>query len=204
MIPDERLKLLQEVTQTSPAEASAYLLGTVHDATWSTLHRTTRFSQIDRGWLEVVGSLLLKVHGRSWIYKEGRDRRVWVLETTWQPPGVALGTSREETAYVRGYFDAEGGIPRTTEARFYIQFTQKDRADLDHVRQLLAKSQIACGRLHNPSHRVDPDYWRFFVCAGSHRNFIEDIGSWHPRKRKLLEARIRRLPVCSSLGLLDR
>jgi hypothetical protein len=103
-----------------------------------------------------------------------------------------LVSSDDRLAYARGYFDAEGGIPRSPRSRFYVQFVQKDRTDLDELRLILERQGIACGRLHNPSSSVDPDLWRFYVLARSHEDFIERVGSWHPRKRCLLEARMAR------------
>jgi hypothetical protein len=83
---------------------------------------------------------------------------------------------------VRGYFDAEGGLPQSPGARFYIQFTRKDRVELKKVKAILAGMGIDCGEMHNPSVGVDPNYWRFYVRARSHRDFAEKVGSWHPRK----------------------
>jgi len=82
-------------------------------------------------------------------------------------------------------------MPHETLARFYIQITQKDRRDLERVRGFLERPGIRCGRLHNPSVRADPDYWRFYVLSASHWAFAERIGSWHPRKRELLAVRCR-------------
>ena len=135
----------------------------------------------------MLALLLRTLDSRSWIYREGRDRNVWALETSWRPPSLVFQYPIERSSYVRGYFDAEGGVPRAAEARFYIQFVQKSQTDLAHVRALLAGLGIGCGALHNPSRRVDPDYWRFYVRAASHADFIERIGSWHPRKRSRLE-----------------
>lgn len=89
-------------------------------------------------------------------------------------------------AFARGYFDAEGGVPVQQSSRFYIQLVQKDHSDLDRLRRILEQAGICCGRLHNPSRRSDPDYWRFYILAASHQDFIRVIGSWHPRKRQLL------------------
>ena len=36
-----------------------------------------------------------------------------------------VGT-QEGLDYVRGYFDAEGGMPKDSEARLYLSFGQKD------------------------------------------------------------------------------
>jgi hypothetical protein len=95
----------------------------------------------------------------------------------------------EPLAYARGYFDAEGGIPRDPQARFYIQFVQKNRPDIDQLRTFLIEAGIRCGQLHNPSRSADPDLWRFYVASGSHDDFINRVSSWHPRKRYLFEVR---------------
>ena len=179
--------LLSEIASASVAEANAYLLGAAHDSTFSRRHGTTRYCQADREWLEVLGELLAGLGTRSWIYREGRFREVWVLECSWRPPGDAFSDVAARRAYARGYFDAEGGVPRSPKARFYIQLVQKDRGDLEQLRDFLVQDQIRCGRLHNPSRRADPEYWRFYVAAGSHRRFIRQVGSWHPRKRARLE-----------------
>jgi hypothetical protein len=93
------------------------------------------------------------------------------------------------TCIARGYFDAEGGIPRNAGARFYIQFVQKDRADLANLRTILEAEGIVCGKLHQPSRATDHQVWRFYVAAASQPDFVSGVGSWHPRKRGLLSAR---------------
>ena len=115
-----------------------------------------------------------------------------MLETTAQFLDVdfdpdSLNTSEERIAYVRGYFDAEGGLPQSPDARFYIQFTQKDRDELEKVKTILESIGIECGEAHNPSVEVDPDYWRFYVRAKSYKAFAELVGSWHPRKEAILQ-----------------
>ncbi|MFQ5908475.1 MAG: LAGLIDADG family homing endonuclease [Thermoplasmata archaeon] len=88
--------------------------------------------------------------------------------------------------YVRGYFDAEGGV--SSDARSpYVYFAQKDRKDLEELRGFLISLGLKVGRIHNPSQRVDPDYWRFCLGRRSLRRFVELVGSWHPRKSKLLQ-----------------
>jgi hypothetical protein len=114
---------------------------------------------------------------------------VWTIETTHRPEPAQPASNAEKFAFVRGYFDSEGGIPRDPRNRFYIQFVQKVRADLDAVRTILHGRGIGCGRVHNPSPEVDADYWRFYVLARSRDDFIREVGSWHPRKRRLIEVR---------------
>jgi LAGLIDADG DNA endonuclease family protein len=173
----------------------AYLQGTLGDATWSTRHRTHRIGQSDVRWLQVIARALTRLGHRSWIYKEGRQRNFWILETSAaflsrQFDARELLGRREALDYVRGYFDAEGGMPRKSEARAYFQFCQKNRQSLDAVQVLLSGNGISCGRLHIPSRMVDPNYWRFFVRAESHRDFMIRVGSWHPQKSVAVATRL--------------
>jgi LAGLIDADG-like domain len=155
------------------------------------MHGTVRFGQSDVRWLEVLRLLLERLKRRSWTYREGRSREFWILETSAAvlADRPKLSNMEERLAYARGYFDAEGGIPRNATARFYIHLVQKDRADIVELRDILMSEGIECGRIHNPSRRVDPDLWRFYVAASGHDAFTAKVGSWHPRKRSLLEAR---------------
>jgi hypothetical protein len=184
-------RLHAELLETSASGARAYLHGAAHDATVSAMHRTVRFGQSDVRWLEVLGLLLERLDQRSWIYREGRSRKFWILETSAAvlAERPKLSHNDERLAYARGYFDAEGGIPRDASARFYIQLVQKDHADIVELRDILMSEGMECGRIHNPSRRVDPDLWRFYVAASGHGAFAAKVGSWHPRKRSLLEAR---------------
>ena len=178
--------ILAEVRETPVAHARAYLVGALRDGTFNRLHRTTRISQADERWLRILQVLLQKLGKRGWIYREG-SRGVWTIETTWRPDGSTESWSETgQLAFARGYFDAEGGVPAQQSSRFYIQLVQKNHSDLDRLRTILEKAGIRCGRLHNPSPRVDPDYWRFYVLAASHQDFVRLVGSWHPRKRPLL------------------
>jgi hypothetical protein len=176
----------------SSREYQAYLQGALHDGTWNASHSTHRFSQKGTEWLSRLAILLHELGHKSWIYREGKNRDVYVLETAapfldidFDPD--SLETEAERLAYVRGYFDAEGGLPRSPRSRFYIQITQKDRVELAKVRLILESVGISCGVLHNPSVEADPDYWRFFVRARSYMTFALTIRSWHPRKKAILE-----------------
>ncbi|MDR7545150.1 MAG: LAGLIDADG family homing endonuclease [Armatimonadota bacterium] len=178
-----------EISRATASEIQAYLRGASRDGTFNRLHRTLRIAQADLRWLRVLGDLLGRLGKRSWTYREGA-RRVWVIETTWRPERSAMvRTIAEAAAFVRGYFDAEGGVPADSRARFYVQFVQKHHADLAHTHDLLELLGIRCGRVHNPSARRDADYWRFYVLAASHTRFVQAVGSWHPRKRALLDER---------------
>lgn len=183
-----------EIESSSQEDLRAYLQGSLRDGTWNALHKTHRIGQADPQWLEILQKVLEKLDHRGWIYREGRSRSFWVLETTASflslnfDPGCLSDTSA--ISYARGYFDADGGMPRFEDARLYFQLCQKDHASLKMLRGILEHQAIQCGRIHNPSRAIDADYWRFFVKANSHQRFMAALSSWHPRKRALMERRL--------------
>ncbi len=189
-------RLHAELLVTSATRMQAYLQGALKDATKSAAHRTYRYGQSQRSWLETIQVILGVLGHRSWIYREGQDRNFWVLETSARflseaYEATALSGTVEGLDYVRGYFDADGGMPRDPQARLYVQYAQKDRQSLERVAKILASWEIQSGRIHNPSVEVDPHYWRFFVRAASHERFMKLVGSWHPIKRALIETRMK-------------
>ena len=174
----------------------AYLQGILGDATYSKIHKTHRISQANREWLEKVKDLLWSIGDKSWIYMEGKSRNVYVLETTSKALSLSfdpmkLQTKSEKIAYVRGYFDAEGGTAHDEKVRFYLQFAEKNKNRLEKVKNLLEELGIECGIIHCPSQKVDPNYWRFYVKANSYDKFIKNVGSWHPRKQKIFSNRMK-------------
>ena len=104
---------------------------------------------------------------------------------------LRLKDKEEKISYVRGFFDAEGGIPRNKKARFYIQLTQNDKEKLEKIKKLLNDLGIKTGKIHNPSQLVDPDYWRMYILASSQRLFLTKIRTWHPRKIKTFKKRVK-------------
>ncbi len=99
-------------------------------------------------------------------------------------------TNREKAAYVKGFFDAEGGIPHKA-GRFYIQLVQKDLRKMEILKILLADLEIESGKIHNPSKRVDPDYWRIFISSRGYKKFAEIINSYHPLKAEIFCQRMK-------------
>ena len=174
----------------------AYLQGALRDGTWSALHHTHRIGQSNEDWILILKAMLDALGHRGWVYKEGRDREYWVVETTASflsldfDAAPLIGTD-EGLHYVRGYFDAEGGMPKDSSARLYVQLCQRDRRNLEVVAAILESWQIRCGRVHNPSARVDSNYWRFYVASNSHQRFMTHVGSWHPRKRQQIKTRMK-------------
>ena len=186
-----------ETTRRAPfsrKEIRAYLLGALHDATKSSRSRV-RYSQKGTEWLKIVQQLFRAIGYNSWIYKEGKLRSVYILETTaafldFKYNPMQLQSRKEKIGYIRGFFDAEGGIPRTND-RFYIQLVQSDKSKLLKLKKILKSLGINTGKIHNPSKKVDPNYWRMYVLAESHWKFAKIINSWHPRKSVIFRKRMK-------------
>jgi len=122
----------------------SYLLGAMHDGT---VHkRTLRISQREESYVILLRRLIIANGGRAWIYREGRNRQLYVVEFSRSFLGNHRPSTREEMVdYVRGYFDAEGGVPKSASVEPYVYFAQKNRRDLEEVRGILLRLGIACG-----------------------------------------------------------
>lgn len=191
--PSETTRRSPFIPAMNKREIFAYVHGAMHDASLNK-GRRVRFGQKYPEWLETIRKLLRFVGVRSWIYKEGKTRDLFILETVCRDLDFAfdpgkLRTKEEKIAYLRGFFDAEGGIPRNG-GEFYIQLVQKDLRKMETIKEILFELGIHCGKVHNPSRRIDPDYWRIFIARKSHREFASVIGLWHPIKAKIFFKRM--------------
>ncbi len=195
-LPSWRWSDPSETTRQAPISSSfceSYLIGALHDATLNK-RKLFRYSQKGAEWLSRLQKLFTYLGYNSWIYKEGKERSVYVLETlaaflNFKFDPLTIHDDCDKIAYLRGFFDAEGGIPKNGE-RFYIQLVQSDSCKLEKFKLMLSTLNIHTGNIHNPSIRVDPNYWRMYIPKQSHNLFMRMIGSWHPRKEVILEARM--------------
>ncbi len=163
----------------------AYLLGLLHDGTKR--KKTYRIVQKEKEFIEFVMKGIVSLGQRAWMYKEGKNRNLYVVEFSNSfLSDYRLSTSQDKIDYIRGYFDAEGGISRKSEVRYYIYFAQKNLPDLNEVKTYLEELGIKCGKVHNPSKLIDPEYWRFFISSQSYKDFSTIIGSWHTTKKAFL------------------
>lgn len=167
----------------------AYLLGVLHDGTIRRL--TYRIVAKDQEFISFLATGIKSLGHNAWTYKEGKDRQLYVVEFSKSLlKDFEIANAQDKIDYIRGYFDAEGGISRNPNVRYYIYFAQKDFSDLEQVKKYLEDFGIKCGLTHNPSKRADPEYWRFFISAKSYEKFAELIGSWHPIKSQFLRMKI--------------
>lgn len=187
-----------ETTRRTPFSKKvieAYFLGALHDGTFSK-NKRFRISQKGEEWLKVLQKLFTQLGYNSWIYKEGKDREIYVIETLatfldFKFDPLQLVGEQEKISYIRGFFDAEGGIPKSNKERFYIQLTQKDKKKIQKLKKMLNDIKIETGKIHNPSKNVDPNYWRMYILTKSQELFVTKINSWHPRKIKTLRKRMK-------------
>ena len=179
----------RDYTPTPKHLTKAYLLGILHD---STERKTTyRISQKGDKFVKLIAQGIKNLGRKAWVYQEGKTRDVYVVEFSKSLlKGFKIKTKQDKVDYIRGYFDAEGGITKSTKVRYYLYFCQKDKKDLQQVKSYLEEFGINCGAIHNPSKKVDPNYWRFYILANSWRNFALKIGSFHPDKLKMFRMKI--------------
>ena len=138
-----------------------------------------------------LGSISEQTRLRAYVAKEGKNRNLWIAEFSKSfLKDTRILSKKDKINYLRGYFDAEGGIAKSKNVRYYLYFCQKDKKDLEIVKEYLEELGISCGKLHNPSVRIDPNYWRFFIGVKSYEYFAKIIGSSHPDKKKYLRMKI--------------
>lgn len=166
-----------------------YLLGVLHD---STQRKTTyRVASKSFKFCQYLVKVIEKLGAKAWIYREGKNRDLWIVEFSKSLlKGVEIKSKQDKINYVRGYFDTEGGISRSSKVRYYLYFCQKNLADLMQVKNYLEELGLFCGVIHNPSRKVDPNYWRFFIRTKSYLDFAKIIGSNHPEKVSYLRMKI--------------
>ena len=144
-----------------------------------------QIEEIQKGVTEPVPEMIHEMGHNAWIYREGKNRDMFVVEFSKKVVNnTNINNRHKKIDYIRGYFDAEGSIPRSENVRFYIYFSQKNKEDLEQLKSYITELGIMCGKTHNPSKRIDPKYWRFYVSCKSYEEFIEKIGSWHPVKKQ--------------------
>jgi len=178
-------ELLEELMDVS----KAYLLGVMHDSTER--KNTYRISSKDKPYIQFLANMIHEMGHNAWTYREGKTRDMYVAEFSKKiVDNIKIESKQDKIDYIRGYFDAEGSIPRSKNTRFYIYFAQKDKSDLEHLKSYVTDLGIICGKTHNPSKKKDLDYWRFFISCKSYGPFIKKIGSMHPIKSQLLRMKI--------------
>ena len=172
-----------------PQITKAYILGALHDAT---KRKTTyRICQKSKKYVELLAQSIKKIGGNAWVYREGKQRQLYIVEFSQSfLRSITINSLQEKIDYTRGYFDTDGGIAKQSSVRYYIYFCLKDYQDLFNVKKILKELKINTGKIHNPSKQVDPNYWRFYISANSYQRFAQIIGSSHPEKCAFVRMKI--------------
>jgi intein-encoded DNA endonuclease-like protein len=183
-----RVGLRRDYTRT-PKISKSYLLGILHDAT--VRKNTFRVATKSHDFARVLKQAISFLNRKAWIYKEGKKRNLWIVEFSKSLlNGARVKSKQDKLDYIRGFFDAEGGIAKDPEVRFYLYFCQKNKRSLIKIKGYLSEFMIESGVIHNPSKKVDPDYWRFFIRSKSYKDFASKISSNHPEKFAILRMKI--------------
>ena len=186
--PRRRRGRRRDYTQ-APQITKAYLLGIIHDA--SVRKTTYRVATKNQTFAEILKQGIIDLGRAAWIYKEGKSRNLWIVEFSKSLlNGMKIISKEEKLDFIRGFFDAEGGIAKSSKVRFYLYFCQKNKIILKEIKRHLVSFGIESGVIHNPSKRVDPNYWRFFIRAKSYKKFAKVVSSSHPEKLPILRIKI--------------
>ena len=122
----------------------AYILGALHDGTTRKL--TYRIAQKDQAYIEFLLQGIKKLGHNAWSYREGKTRRLYVVEFSKSfLENFRLVSLENKIDYIRGYFDAEGGVSRSPTVRYYLYFAQKNLKDLEQVKVFIEELGIMCG-----------------------------------------------------------
>jgi len=106
----------------------------------------------------------------------------------WETPEVVKRLSPvRRIPYIRGFWDAEGGLPRfpnlcTKAEQRYISFHQKQKEPLHFIRKMLLSLDYIPTKITYCS-----DAYEFRITRKEYiKRFYKEIGSWHPEKKERL------------------
>ncbi len=178
----------------------AYLLGALRDATTDIRkgkNYELKIGQKDVRWLlylqklfkELFGDggnisphgdyLILRITNKAVVLKIVEISEIEVPQNTWDTPSL-LHTAPEAAKidYVRGFWDAEGGLPKTTK-QTYISFDQKNRSALEFIRDILITKGFHPTRI-----TLTGKCWQFRLTRKMElARYFQEIGTAHPEKR---------------------
>lgn len=190
-------------------EFEAYLLGALRDATIDIRkgkNYEIKIAQKSKEWLEYLQQIFEQLFGKRGRITKHR-RNYWILrindksivekilelseikipQEEWNTPTKLKETKDERIliSYIRGFFDAEGGLPKNIDkdSQKYIIFSQKNKESLEFLQKMLNKMGIKTTKI-----TFCGGVWEFRITRKeSIIKFIEKIGSLHPDKKSRLE-----------------
>ena len=183
----------------------AYLLGALRDASVDIREGKNyeiKIAQKNKKWLQKLQSIIKQKFGYKWKITKHR-KNYYILRITqkkvvkkiiqlaeikmpqilWNTPTIIRSQPLDiQKEYIKGFFDAEAGLPRNPKKWKYISFDQKAREPLEFIRKILIKLKFKPTNLTWTS-----EVWQFRLTRKIDIiNFVEEIGSSHPDKIKKL------------------
>ena len=189
----------------------AYLLGALRDSTIDIRkgkNYEIKIAQKESEWLSVLQGIflrhfnnagritqhskdakILRITGKETTYKILEISQMKVPQVTWKTPKIIQEQKNSvQLQYLRGFFDAEGGLPRNPETakQKYISFSQKNKESLQFLRALLINNGFRPTNL-----TICGGVWEFRLTRKNDMaNFSIKVGSLHKDKQwklKILE-----------------
>ena len=183
----------------------AYLLGALRDASVDIRERKNyeiKIAQKNKEWLQKLQSIIkqkfgykgkITRHGKNYYILRITQKRVVekimqlaeikIPQILWNTPAIIKRQPLDvQKEYIKGFFDAEAGLPGNPKKWKYISFDQKAKEPLEFIREVLIKLKFKPTNLTWTS-----GVWQFRLARKADIiNFIEKIGSSHPDKIKKL------------------
>ena len=183
----------------------AYILGAIRDGSMDIRagkNYEIKIGQENKEWLEILQVMFRRSFGfggsitrHMGIYHILRITRKSIVEevlrlsefrkpqSEWNTPTVVRYQAlRVLKVYVRGFFDAEGGIPENPRKWRYVSFDQKNKESLEFVRNVLVRFRFRPTNLTFTS-----GVWQFRLTRrGDLIRFCRWIKPLHPGRRAAL------------------
>jgi len=181
----------------------AYLLGALRDGSVDIRkgkNYEIKIGQKNREWLVILQKIIAEKFGYTGSITR-HCNNYYILRITerevvekilkisgmrkgWKTPKIIKDQPLEvKKEYVKGFFDAEGGLPRNPQKWRYISFDQKEKEPLRFIRKVLVECKIATTRITFTS-----GAYQFRITRKeSIVKFAKEVGSLHPDKRKRLK-----------------
>ncbi len=186
----------------------AYLLGALRDATADVRkgkNYEIKIAQKESSWLRflqnifkknfgILGNITQHVNGTEILRINGKDTVNTILKISemkipqelWNTPSIIKRQPLElQLQYLRGFFDAEGGLPKSplSARQKYLSFSQKNRESIEFLRSILIQKKFCPTNITFCGH-----VWEFRITRKKDLvRFCDEIGSWHNEKKERLK-----------------
>lgn len=194
---------------------TAYIIGALRDGCFTVNKKyhvyRVRIYQKNKEWLEKIADKFYQTFGKKPRIEYDRRDGVWCLildsksvydkllelsefpgnQKIWKTPKTVLEASQDiKKAYIRGFFDAEGGVPhiekkKQEQKNIRIYFSQVSKNALTELKTLIEEFGIKCGRISGPYFKIGykhPTYGLRIHGIKEVAKFSVLIGSMHPEK----------------------